>query len=112
MASSKRQMEQRIEELDEEVDEQAEQIQLLEHVCETLVYSACYYKHERKLTEYSRGQCRCEIRIPCALGRYSWSPSQNEPTYTPSPPLPPPPPPPLKTGIHYQNFCDHSRNFA
>jgi predicted tellurium resistance membrane protein TerC len=38
MASSKRQLEKRIEELDEEVDEQAEQIQLLEHVCETLVY--------------------------------------------------------------------------
>lgn len=32
MASSKRQLEKRIEELDEEVDEQAEQIQLLEHV--------------------------------------------------------------------------------
>lgn len=33
MASSKRQLEKRIEELDDEVEEQAEQIQLLEHVC-------------------------------------------------------------------------------
>ncbi len=68
MASSKRQMEQRIEELDEEVDEQAEQIQLLEHVCEILVYSACYYKHERKLTEYSRVSVgvRLEYLVPSA----------------------------------------------
>ena len=33
MASSKRQLEKRIEELDDEVEEQAEQIQSLEHVC-------------------------------------------------------------------------------
>lgn len=39
MASSKRELEKRIEKLDEEVDEQAEQIQLLQHVRYATLYS-------------------------------------------------------------------------
>lgn len=39
MASSKRELEKRIEQLDEEVDEQAEQIQLLQHVRHATLYS-------------------------------------------------------------------------
>ena len=50
MASNKRELEKRIEELDDEVEEQSEQIQLLEHVCPfTLLGYSCIDSYQTRL---------------------------------------------------------------